>query len=134
MKPLKFTLELGEKRTRDGRRARVICIDRENDRYPVVALVRKEDGGEYVGTFTSAGSAYQNSFNVLDLQDLPSQQTLYLNIFSGSGGKDPASLRGSIEAAKAYIRSDTNYAGTLELTFEDDRLIGASVIDIRDKP
>src|SRR5262249_54749554 len=33
-------------RTRDGRVARVICVDAAHDRFPVIALVKENDGSE----------------------------------------------------------------------------------------
>lgn len=43
--------------TRDGRAARVLCTDRISDTWPVVALVRDEEGEE-VRTFHENGECY----------------------------------------------------------------------------
>ena len=43
--------------TRDGRAARVLCTDRISDTYPVVALVRDEEG-EAVRTFHENGECF----------------------------------------------------------------------------
>lgn len=43
--------------TRDGRAARVLCTDRISDIYPVVALVRNEEG-EAVRTFHENGECF----------------------------------------------------------------------------
>lgn len=45
---------LGPNRTRDGREARVICLDRD-DKRPVVALIRQSDGVEATQYYYSAG-------------------------------------------------------------------------------
>ena len=40
-------LEVGKKyRTRDGRIARIICTDRNSEYYPVIALIKEDDGEE----------------------------------------------------------------------------------------
>lgn len=40
--------------TRDGRKARIICFDR-NDLYPIVALIECEEGKEMVGAYSNEG-------------------------------------------------------------------------------
>lgn len=42
-------------RTRDGRKARIICTDRVGTTYPVVALVTQKGGYEGLMTFTTGG-------------------------------------------------------------------------------
>ena len=60
MKP--FDLELAKAGhpvcTRDGRKVRIICFDRENTKFPIVALVQYVDG-ERVNTFTNEGKYSQ---------------------------------------------------------------------------
>ena len=56
MKP--FDIELAKQGkpvcTRDGRKARIICFDR-NHQYPVVALIECKDGEEMIAAFTKDG-------------------------------------------------------------------------------
>ncbi len=40
--------------TRDGRKARIVCMNADNSRYPIVALVTL-DGQEYPYTYTACG-------------------------------------------------------------------------------
>jgi len=42
-------------KTRDGRAVRVLCVDMNQELYPVVAIVKGPAGGEYTKTFTSYG-------------------------------------------------------------------------------
>jgi hypothetical protein len=44
--------------TRDGRKARIICTDRENVEYPIVALIASAGGEEIAATFTDDGRFY----------------------------------------------------------------------------
>lgn len=41
--------------TREGFRARIVCFDANNDRFPIVALLEGEDGKEYPASFTKKG-------------------------------------------------------------------------------
>ena len=47
--------------TRDGKDVRIICTDRmhlfNNERYPIIALVKKSDGSEMVASFKDDGQA-----------------------------------------------------------------------------
>lgn len=41
--------------TREGFRARIVCFDANNDRFPIVALLEGDDGKEYPVSFTKKG-------------------------------------------------------------------------------
>lgn len=41
--------------TREGFRARIICFDADNDRFPIVALLKGDNGKEYPVSFTKEG-------------------------------------------------------------------------------
>ena len=41
--------------TADGRKARVICTDRDKHEYPVLALIARDDGGEWVYAYDLLG-------------------------------------------------------------------------------
>lgn len=53
--------------TRDGRNARIICWDRNNETYPIVVLVPDEDGIEDSLSFTENGSYYEEGETKDDL-------------------------------------------------------------------
>jgi hypothetical protein len=42
-------------RTREGFRARIVCFDADNDRFPIVALLKSDNGKEYPASFTKEG-------------------------------------------------------------------------------
>lgn len=50
--------------TRDGHNARIICTDRmhlfNNERYPIIALVKNPDDSEMVASFKDDGQAVDN--------------------------------------------------------------------------
>ena len=66
--------------TRDGKAARIICTDRTNSEYPVVALVYlPDDFGEQLETYTLKGRYSQaNVDNPYDLVNVPEEKVTYL--------------------------------------------------------
>lgn len=49
--------------TRDGRKARIICTDRRDSKFPVVALIENELGeGETTLYYTEDGKLYGNNY------------------------------------------------------------------------
>lgn len=53
--------------TREGFRARIICFDANNDRFPIVALLEGDDGKEYPVSFTKKGRFYDGEKTVLTI-------------------------------------------------------------------
>lgn len=41
--------------TRDGSKARIVCFDADNDRFPIVALLKGDNDKEYPVSFTKEG-------------------------------------------------------------------------------
>lgn len=52
--------------TRDGREARIICFDVENETFPIVAVVKDEDGVENAGVYTRDGYCFPNGDKTAD--------------------------------------------------------------------
>ena len=76
--------------TRDGRKARIICTDRNDTEFPIVALVN--DGVyEEIKSYSSEG-AYLHTMDesASDLINIP--ETKYLNVYLYSTGKSTASV------------------------------------------
>jgi hypothetical protein len=63
-------------KTRDGRDVRVLCVDANDDNYPVVALI-----GNDVHRFTSKGSFDMGYRRGFDLIEVPEEKTMWLEIF-----------------------------------------------------
>lgn len=68
---------------RNGRQARIICFDRENEQ-PIVALI-KGDEGEYIDTFFNNGHSISktNKFPG-DLMMLPEKKEGWVNVYNGT--------------------------------------------------
>ena len=73
--------------TRDGRSARIICTNRLDDNYPVLALVRNEDY-EMCYSYTTFGKLYTNQSicHELDLFFAPEKKSGWINVYRGNGG------------------------------------------------
>lgn len=77
--------------TRDGRKARIICFDR-NDLYPIVALIECEDGKEIIGAYSNGGQTEICEIKGTDLMMLPEKKEGWINVskFSTYASKEEA--------------------------------------------
>lgn len=65
--------------TRDGRKARIICFDR-NDLYPIVALIECEDGKEIIGAYSKEGQTEIYEIKGTNLMMLPEKKEGWVNV------------------------------------------------------
>ena len=104
--------------TRDGRKARIICFDRQHESN-IVALITEENE-EYICTYNSDGSFYKGSTDKNDLMMLPEKKEGWINIYRGTiclvtGG----CLYDSEEEAKDAVKGDENYVTTTKVCWEE---------------
>lgn len=66
--------------TKDGRKARIICFDR-NDLYPIVALIECKDGKEIVGAYSNGGKTEIYEIKGTDLMMLSKKKEGWVNIY-----------------------------------------------------
>lgn len=105
--------------TRDGRQARIICIDRLMKDFPICALVN-ENGEEYYYSYTINGTYYKDADSVFDLFFAPEKKEGWINIYIDSC---PNSFHtGSIiyktkEEAKKHINYE-KYISTIKIEWE----------------
>ena len=87
--------------TRDGRKARIICFDKKNDYYPIIALVETE-GKECIFQYTSNGEYLEGNENNShsNLMMLPEKKEGWINV------KKDASLFKSREEAERNCTKD----------------------------
>ena len=67
--------------TRDGRKARIICFDR-NDLYPIVALIECEDGKEIIGAYSKEGQTEIYEIKGTNLMMLPEKKEGWVNVYN----------------------------------------------------
>ena len=72
--------------TRDGRSVRIVCTNRLDENYPVIALVNNEDS-ERCCCYTTFGKlySYQNRDCELDLLFAPEKKSGWINVCRGCG-------------------------------------------------
>lgn len=105
-------------RTRDGRPARIICVDRQN-KYPIVALVT-EAGQELVCLFTRAGKNYAiGPESDEDLVNIPQRHERWIVV--GHGGDSVVLHRSEADArSSAYMREGKPKCQVLRIEWEDE--------------
>ena len=94
--------------TRDGKPARVICVDKKTNPYPVIALVTLPNGAEVTCHYTLNGESTMGNEDSSDLILAPKVIKGWINVF-----KDGTQIiHGSQEAADlaAAIVHDTRIA------------------------
>ncbi len=105
--------------TRDGRKARIICFDRDCDT-PIVALVA-DPLGESVHYYLSNGKVDFDKQNDNDLMMLPEKKEGWINVYKG-GKLDADYLYPSKEDAVENIfpPMKDKYIDTIKLTWEEE--------------
>lgn len=86
--------------TKDGRKARIVCTDR-NSIYPIVALVNR-GGGEDIYTYDERG-VYAGNWNELCLFFAPEKHEGWMNIYKAANGPVGGWVYGSKEEAERNI-------------------------------
>ena len=117
--------------TRDGRKARIICFDRncqnaEGENYPIVALIANDNGTEEVVMYDDKGvSMYSlNHENDYDLMMLHEKKEGWVNVYRDCDGmnitKDD-NIYSSKDAAisSAQIIDRDNYVATVKINWEE---------------
>lgn len=116
MKP--FNLELAKDGrpvcTRDGHKARIICFDAEG-KYPIVALV-KEDDGERVSLHTEKGFYFaNNSEHNRNLMMASEKKEGWINVYKN--GRTSFIYETKEEAFVNHL--DTHYLDTVKIEWEE---------------
>ena len=67
--------------TRDGRNARIICTDRRNLNYPIIALIETSPGEEMAYSRTKDGKHCTDCTDIFDLFFAPEKHEGWINIY-----------------------------------------------------
>ena len=103
--------------TRDGRKARIICFDR-NDLYPIVALIECEDGKEIIGAYSKEGQTEIYEIKGTDLMMLPEKKEGWVNIDKGGSGKITISSPYSTKEEAIHNDNETTI-DTIKISWEE---------------
>ena len=95
--------------TRDGRKARIICFDRNSNK-PIVALITTNDR-EYLTEYYCDGRISHNSSESNDLMMLPEKKEGWVNVYKGNMYDTES------EAKKAHV--ENGYIDTIKIEWEE---------------
>ena len=108
--------------TRDGRNARIICTDRRNLNYPIIALIETSPGEEMAYSHTKDGRHCVDCSGIFDLFFAPEKHEGWVNLYKWAN-KDCAYYIGSMYNSKAEAENKRDksdlYVATIKLEWEE---------------
>lgn len=107
--------------TRDGRNVRIICTNRFDENYPVIALVTDEDS-EKCYSYTTFGKfdGYQNQDCELDLFFAPVKKSGWINLYKMNSIISPGPRAyDTKEEAKSAAGNRSDYISTIKIKWEE---------------
>lgn len=102
--------------TRSGNKARIICTDSRNKKFPIVALITA-GGEEIVASFSSNGSYTSGGCDSWDLVNIPEERVRFVNIY-----KSRAYFGTHDTKEDAYSKRLEGWLGCLKLTIVEDEI------------
>ena len=109
--------------TRDGRIARIICTDKRELNYPIIALIETiPGGGEVTHSYTENGTYYKTDFANYDLFFAPEKHTGWVNIYKSKyDGYELSQVYQRKEDAEneKYINDSDVYITTTKIEWEE---------------
>lgn len=108
--------------TREGFRARIVCFDADNDRFPIVALLKSDNGKEYPASFTKEGrfsDGEVDSSNDLLMEGIKKEG--WINIYKGFEERCIGVVYNTKEEAMRMKinEKDVTYKATVRVEWEE---------------
>ena len=107
--------------TRDGRCARIICTNRLDENYPVIALVNYKDY-EMCHSYTTFGKLYTNQTTdcELDLLFAPEKKSAWINLYKMNSMISPGPrVYDTKEEAESAAGDKSYYISTIKIEWEE---------------
>ena len=106
--------------TRDGCPVRIICTDRRNIEYPIVALI-EDKSEESVYIYTKNGKIIPNDLNDWDLFFAPEKHEGWVNVYKDSNnGHTTGAVFDSLEDAERVGQQKlSSYVTTIKIEWEE---------------
>ena len=106
--------------TRDGRSVRIICTNRLDENYPVIALVKNEDY-EMCYNYTIFGELYtdKNRDCELDLFFVTEKKEGWINLFKINSAMTTGEIYNTEEESKSAIAKSLVYISTVKIEWEE---------------
>ena len=109
--------------TRDGRNARIICTDRRDLNFPIIALIENiSGGGEKACSYTKDGRHYTDCPDIFDLFFAPEKHEGWVNLYKGLTTNTRyfcEDVYDSKEDAEKRKTIDENYVTTIKIEWEE---------------
>ena len=105
--------------TRDGRNARIICTDRRELNFPIIALIENiSGGGEKACSYTKDGRHYTDCSDIFDLFFAPEPHEGWVNIYEEGANRY---LEGCIYVTKEEAKRMRGYGyiTTIKIEWEE---------------
>ena len=104
--------------TYDGREVRIICVNRIDKDYPVVALVRKKNV-ESVESYTKDGKYINNKIYNHDLFFAPEKKEGWINVYRGCGEYNTYVCNRIFATKEEAQREKRDIIATLKIEWEE---------------
>ena len=106
--------------TRDGRSVRIVCTNRLDENYHVIALVNNEDSEKcYIYTTFGKFDGYKNRDCELDLFFAPQKKEGWINLFKVNSATTTGEVYNTEEEAKSAIAKSLVYISTVKVEWEE---------------
>ena len=108
--------------TRDGCPVRILCTDKRDLNFPIIALIENiSGGGEFAIYYTKDGKFYINGSTDFDLFFAPEKHEGWINVYrySDGGHAYAGAVYDSKEDAEKRKTIDENYVTTIKIEWEE---------------
>ena len=106
--------------TRDGKDARIICIDRRDSYFPIVALVAKEPKVEETARYYTKDGKFYTSFPCgFDLFFVTEKREGWVNVYMNCNERNLGILYSSKEDALEVAKLYNTYVATVKIEWEE---------------
>ena len=105
--------------TRDGRKARIICTDRRNLNYPIIALIETSSGEEMAYSHTRDGEHCAACTDIFDLFFAPEKHEGWVNVSREEYGYEGGLIYDSKEDAEKIAKVNKCCIATVKIEWEE---------------
>lgn len=108
--------------TRNGEDVRIICTDKKDAVYPLIALITQDDGTEYLQTYLPDGRISEAINYIDDLFFVPEKKEGWINLLRSSCGEVFIGTNYPYKdekTAKWEVSDRSNVVATCKITWEE---------------
>ena len=105
--------------TRDGRNARIICTDRRDLNYPIIALIETSSGEEMAYSHTKDGRHCADCSDIFDLFFAPEKHEGWVNVSREEYGYEGGLIYDSKDDAEKIAKVNKCCIATIKIEWEE---------------